>query len=223
MCVYVPWRQWTVAYPWHGVDAANYSRAHAAFNSSSDALNAVWDLCAYTMRASALDTYTDSNTRERLPYEADGLIQGLGHYHLTPYHAWQRHSLHSNFVDPTWPTEWVIISVLQAALDWQWSGDASTALALYNGLRRRTMLDFVDGDGVVDFTGRARVFDAFGHTFHDVIDWPQVTRDGYVMSNRSTVVQSYAQHAMDALADVAALVNATDAQLLRAAAARVRQ
>ncbi len=36
----------------------------------------MYDLCRYTLLSAALDTYTDSNTRERTPYEADGLIAG---------------------------------------------------------------------------------------------------------------------------------------------------
>ena len=53
-----------VRYPW--VDT------HSAFESSSTVLNAVYSLCRYTLKATSLDTFTDSNTRERLPYELDG-------------------------------------------------------------------------------------------------------------------------------------------------------
>jgi alpha-L-rhamnosidase len=48
-------------YPWAEDDSA--------FASSSDVLRAVYDLCRYTTKATSLDTYTDSNTRERLPCE----------------------------------------------------------------------------------------------------------------------------------------------------------
>ena len=50
---------WVAQYP--------FDEATPAFQSSSTMLNRVWDLCLYTLRASALDTFTDSNTRERLP------------------------------------------------------------------------------------------------------------------------------------------------------------
>ena len=50
------------------------------FNSSDSNLNNVWDLCKYTLKATPfLGLYADGN-RERMPYEADALIQQLGHY-----------------------------------------------------------------------------------------------------------------------------------------------
>jgi hypothetical protein len=52
---------WRVRYPW--------SESDSHFESSNTALNAVWKLCRDTLRITSLDTTTDSNTRERLPYE----------------------------------------------------------------------------------------------------------------------------------------------------------
>ncbi len=46
----------------------------AALTSSSD-LNAVWDLCLYTVNATALDMYTDSNTRQvKVELTSEGLF-----------------------------------------------------------------------------------------------------------------------------------------------------
>jgi hypothetical protein len=50
---------WMVHYPWQESDSS--------FSSSSATLDAVFELCRYTVHAAALDTYTDSNTRERTP------------------------------------------------------------------------------------------------------------------------------------------------------------
>lgn len=55
---------WTVAYPWTETDSH--------FTSSNDMLNRVYELCRNTLRVTSLDTTTDSNTRERLPYEVRG-------------------------------------------------------------------------------------------------------------------------------------------------------
>jgi hypothetical protein len=65
-------RAWRVRYPWREGDAK--------FNSSVPGLNDVWDLCENTLRVTSLDTYTDSNTRERRPYEADGYITASSRY-----------------------------------------------------------------------------------------------------------------------------------------------
>ena len=52
---------WRVRYKWDDNDKAQ-------FISSSNMLNKVWNLCVNTIRITSLDTTTDSNTRERLPY-----------------------------------------------------------------------------------------------------------------------------------------------------------
>jgi len=57
---------WRVNYLWDEADSG--------FVSSNATLDAVYNLCRYTVHSAALDTYTDSNTRERTVYEADGII-----------------------------------------------------------------------------------------------------------------------------------------------------
>ena len=57
---------WRVQAPWEPTDTF--------FESSNQMLNRVWELASYTLQAAVTDTYADSNTRERRPYEADGLI-----------------------------------------------------------------------------------------------------------------------------------------------------
>ena len=57
--------QWCVHYPWE---------TQAMFHSSNPMLNRVWQMCADTIKYTSLDTFTDSNTREREPYEANGLV-----------------------------------------------------------------------------------------------------------------------------------------------------
>jgi hypothetical protein len=58
---------WTVRYPW--------SEADFDFSSSDLMLTSVYSLCANTLRVTSLDTTTDSNTRERLPCEKQGIAQ----------------------------------------------------------------------------------------------------------------------------------------------------
>ena len=50
---------WKTHYP--------YDPSDSQFSSSNATLNAVFELCRYTLEAASLDTYTDSNTRERRP------------------------------------------------------------------------------------------------------------------------------------------------------------
>eukprot|EP00966_Prymnesium_polylepis_P149946 3463833-Prymnesium_polylepis.1 len=73
---------WVVRYPWH--------EEECRFESSDGTLNAVWRLSRDSLRITSLDTATDSNTRERLPYEADGYITGLSRLALQAEYAWPR-------------------------------------------------------------------------------------------------------------------------------------
>lgn len=88
---------WQVSYPWVETDSA--------FSSDNATLDAVYDLCRYTLHAVSLDTYTDSNTRERRVYEADGLIAETGRL-LQRDVLFARHSHSYVFQHPTWPIEW---------------------------------------------------------------------------------------------------------------------
>jgi hypothetical protein len=58
------------------------------------------------LQAALLDTYTDSNTRERRPYEADGLVESTGRLWIQRDYMWARHS-HSYVI--TCPTCIVVV------------------------------------------------------------------------------------------------------------------
>lgn len=107
-------RAWTVRYPWSETDSS--------FESSNSTLSDVFTLCSDTLKITSLDTYTDSNTRERLPYELDGYIAAKSRYLLQRDLAWPRHSFSYNILYPTWPTEWHQIQSKMCHLDWKMSG-----------------------------------------------------------------------------------------------------
>eukprot|EP00912_Choanoflagellata_sp_UC4_P000216 UC4_evm6s135 len=85
---------WRVFYPWNNSDSS--------FESENDVLNKVWNLCNNTMLVTSLDSTTDSNTRERLPYEADGFITGNSRYSFQKDTDWNLHSARHQFLNPTW-------------------------------------------------------------------------------------------------------------------------
>jgi hypothetical protein len=76
------------------------------------------DLDAYCTHSTA----TDSNTRERLPYEGDALITGHSRLSLQREFAWPRHSFRHNIENPTNPTEWRQTAALLALLDYEHTG-----------------------------------------------------------------------------------------------------
>ena len=112
---------WQVQYP--------YDPSDSHFSSSSSILNAVFELCRYTLEAASLDTYTDSNTRERRPYEADGIIAASGRSLLQRDFLWARHSHAWVINNPTWPVEWRQLSAFLGWHDYMATGTADLALA----------------------------------------------------------------------------------------------
>ena len=77
-------RQIAVHYP--------FDDSAASFVSSDSVLNAVWDICKYTIKATTFcGVYVDGD-RERIPYEGDAYINQLGHYCTDQEYALARYS-----------------------------------------------------------------------------------------------------------------------------------
>ena len=68
-----------VQYEWNPDDHHFHASGDEAVNGSNvaETLNAVWELNRYTVQAAILDTYTDSNPRERRPVRQSCLLQFL--------------------------------------------------------------------------------------------------------------------------------------------------
>ena len=165
-------------YPWVETDSD--------FTSSSDVLSGVYNLCRYTLKATSLDTYTDSNTRERLPYELDGFIAAKSRLLLQRELTWARHSFLYNIAYPTWPTEWHQLTVKMAHLDWLTTGQAVIPSKRQPALIQNTYARFQSKTtGLI-----TKPNSSFPST--DIVDWPQNSRDGFVFTGINTVVNSYA-------------------------------
>jgi len=198
---------WTVAYPWNEGDSH--------FSSSNDMLNRVYELCRNTLRVTSLDTTTDSNTRERLPYEADGYITGNSRYLLQRETNWQLHSARHNFLNPTWPTEWRQFMPLIAYEHFMQTGDTQLPKNFWDLLLEGTQVRCVNtSTQLVDFSKCARQTNT-----RDIVDWPTDARDGYVMTDVNTVINSFLVGSLHAMARMGRAVGrATDADRLEAQA-----
>ena len=117
--------------------------------------------------------------------------------------AWSRHSTQHVINNPTWPTEWRQCTPLLALAVYMFSnGDVSLVNDNYDLLVKNTQIDCInDTLGLVDFRKCARMPGT-----RDVIDWPQASRDGYVLSDVSTVISAYTVQSLMAMA---VLANAT--------------
>ena len=138
----------------------------SSFTSSDETLNAVWDLCKHTMKATtAFGVYVDGE-RERLPYEADAYINMLSHFAVDLNPEVARYTLEYLLAHPTWPTEWSSHLPMMAAAEYRATGDKALAARNYDALIEKLMMNKArDSDGLL----RASA----------IVDWPAPERDGY--------------------------------------------
>ncbi|KAF3225941.1 hypothetical protein TWF191_004971 [Orbilia oligospora] len=167
------------------------------FRSSNDTLNAVWDLCKHTIKATtAFGVYVDGE-RERIPYEADSYINQLSHMAVDANPEVARYTFEHMLKNPTWPTEWSLHMPMIAAFDYMFTGDIKLTSDNYEALKKKLLMDKARGDGLIRAPG--------------IVDWPAGERDGFNdgdQQNQSgpeinTVVNAFYYHALLEMATVA--------------------
>ena len=193
----------------------------AHFESSHPVLNDVWEFCKYSIKATSLDVYVDTHTRERRNYEGDALINQLSHYTVDREYAFPRHSVEYLFYRPTWPTEYKLQTVMMAWEDYLYTGNPDSLRAHYEALQSKTLKPFVTDDGLVDKgpqEGGQR-----GPYGRDLVDWPNSQRDGYRFTSVNTVINAFNQRAIEDLSRIAAVLGEEeDAQRYAALAEELR-
>ena len=174
----------------------------SAFESSSPELNAVWDLCKHSIKATSfMGLYVDGD-RERKPYEADVLINQLSHYCLDARYDTARLTHEYLLEKPTWPTEWRLQSVILAWNDFLWSGDDRSLKEHYAVLKGRAMTGRRTKDGLFEGWNEGEI--------KDIIDWPVTERDGYDMKPAvKTVVTAFHYRALVLLEKIATRLGKT--------------
>lgn len=207
--------QETVFYP--------FDETESYFSSSDTVLNRVWDLCKYSIKATSFcGTYVDGD-RERIPYEADAYINQLGHYGVAREYSMARHSEEYLINRPTWPTEWILQSVLMAWNDYLYTGNKESLQHFYSDLKAKALLPLADESGLISTkTGKVspEVLESihFKGTLKDIVDWPQTgilglgknepgETDGFVFKDVNTVVNAYHYQAVSQLAQIAKVLN----------------
>ncbi|MCW3052237.1 MAG: hypothetical protein JWN14_1407, partial [Chthonomonadales bacterium] len=200
----------------------------ARFTSSDPTLNAVWELCRYSIVATTYaGVYVDGD-RERKPYEADAYIDQLGHYSIDREFTLARYSHEYLIQHPTWPTEWILHSVLMAWTDYLYTGDDRSLRAFYPDLKAKTLSALGRPDGLISTVNPAvskEVLAAIhGEPLRDIVDWPVGERDGYEMRPVNTVVNAFHYRALVYMAQIAdALHKPEEATAYRTQAAKVQQ
>jgi alpha-L-rhamnosidase len=213
-------RQIAVRYP--------FDEHAARFSSSDSTLNAVWELCRYSIAATTYaGVYVDGD-RERKPYEADAYIDQLGHYSIDREFTLARYSHEYLIQHPTWPTEWILHSVLMAWTDYLYTGDDRSLRTFYLDLKAKTLSALERPDGLISTVNPAVskeiLTSIHGEPLRDIVDWPAGERDGYEMRPVNTVVNAFHYQALALMSQIAeAVQKPADAAFYRDRAAKVRQ
>lgn len=168
----------------------------AAFHSSDETLNQIWDLCHYSIKATTFAGIFVDGDRERLAYEADAYLTQSSYYAGDADPRITRATFDRLMEFPTWPTEWAPHMVFIAYADWMQTGDTAWLAAHYEGLKTKLLDERVGPDGLVTSTPEQI-------KRGDIVDWPPQERDGYVFTNVNTVVNAFHLHALKEMSELA--------------------
>jgi len=184
-------RQKTYHYPFN-----NFA---SDFTCSDTVLNQVWELCKTTIKATSFCGYYIDGDRERIPYEADALINQLSHYAVDSEYGLARRT-NEYFIDhPTWPTEWILQTAFLFYHDFMYTGDISSVEKYYTDLKQKSLLSLEREDGLISTSSGKLTDEIMGligfsdrkYRIRDIVDWPGGYRDGHEFMEINTVVNSF--------------------------------
>ena len=163
--------------------AASWQDEAASFQCDDPLLNAIWDLCRYTIKATTFcGLYVDGD-RERIPYEADAYINQLSHYWCDPDPTIARGTIDHLIDAPTWPTEWASHLVFMVHEEWVRGADKAWLAGRYEAMKGKLLRERERADGLI--TTDAKLPKG------DLVDWPRGERDGFVFTTENSVVNAF--------------------------------
>jgi hypothetical protein len=174
----------------------------SSFDSSSPALNQIWDLCKYSMKALSFDNVFVDGDRERKPYEADAYIQQLGLYGVDKEYNVARYTQEYLLANPTWPFEWKFHSIFLAWADYLQTGNTDLLINHYDTLKTKLFLTRARADGLIlGFPNAPQTVNS------DIVDWPAGERDGYIITanNYSSVNNAFYYQCLRIMTQIAQL------------------
>lgn len=205
---------------------------HAStFTSSDSILNAIWELCKHSIKATSfMGLYIDGD-RERIPYEADALINQLSHYAVDAEYNMARNTFEYLMQHPTWPTEWQLQMHQIAWYDYQFTGNTMLIKKYYDLLKLKTLDAFQQPNGLISTTAvpqRISFLDSINFkTFdakkgvRDITDWPQNKNkiagpdypgeaDGFIFCDYNSVVNAYYYKSLLLMKEFARILGVTE-------------
>jgi len=176
--------------------AADWDDAAAAFTTSDEMLDRIWDLCRYSIKATTFaGVYVDGD-RERIAYEADAYLTQLSRYYADGDVQMARDTYDRLMGQPTWPTEWAPHMIFMAYADWRQTGDTQWLAPRFEALKAKLQFDRARPDGLLA-SSEAQIGRG------DLVDWPGGERDGYVFTKANTVVNAFHLRALAEMAELA--------------------
>lgn len=187
----------------------------SSFICDNAVLNDVWDFCKYSIKTTSFTGYYIDGDRERKPYEADALINQLGHYGVDAYYPVARRTCEYLLEHPTWPTEWILQTVLIAWYDYLFTGSTDLVGRQYELLKKHALFDLIDSGTKLLTTKHgqpASLLSSLGMKYEmaDIVDWPHSgdtgapgEDDGFVYSEYNAVVNAYHYKAVEVLSKIA--------------------
>ncbi len=208
----------TAFYPFNDLDSY--------FHSADTLLNRVWDISKYSIKATSFAGVYIDGDRERIPYEADALINQLSHYCVAGDYSMARYTHEYLIGRPTWPTEWIMQSVLMAWEDYMYTGNKLSLTYFYEDLKAKTLTALSDEKGFISTrTGKMtpEVLQSvhFNGQLRDIVDWPHTgilglekeeggETDGFVFTDINTVVNAFHYRALTLMAQIAGVLGKTE-------------
>ena len=198
-----------------------FDDTHSSFKSDNSVLNDIWDFCKYSIKATSFTGYFVDGDRERIPYEADAYINQLCHYGVDSEYTLARKTQERTLLHPTWPTEWILSSVLLAWNDYLYTGNADFIKAYYTDLQQKALLPLTDKNGLIS-SRTGKLTDKIKKSVHytnkeimrDIVDWPHKggcgvsnndsgETDGFDFTDYNTVVNAYHNKALQVMSFMA--------------------
>jgi len=214
----------------------------SSFECSDSTLNAVWNICKYSIKATSFAGIYVDGDRERIPYEADAYINQLGHYYTDREYSIARRT-NEYFIDhPTWPTEWILQTVMLFHNDLMFTGNIESIAKYYKALQYKTLFEIARPDGLISSKNVTEAimlnlgFSNAKDRIRDIVDWPpsqkdtgwklataEGERDGYDMTEINTVVNAFHYRSLVLMAEIAGcLGKSVDSLLFVSRAVKVR-
>jgi len=157
--------------------------------------NRLMELGEHTMEATSFMGVFIDGDRERIPYEADGLINQLGWYATTGDWKVPRRTIEALLRQPSWPSEWMVQLIFMVWEDYLATGDKAFLRSIYAQLKTFSLEKFIDHTGLVTTVQKKLAAEFVRETgadyLEDIVDWPPGERDGYEMCSYNTVVNCF--------------------------------